>query len=189
MVFYCGKQINKMKKLLILLILAFFVVYSNSCKDSGPLIKPFPLTFERQDYSGNEIRLDGYFYLPWNDSDRTRISRGFFFYTNGVVHVTSSGEISKLEDNFVRDGYHNKIKDWHTSWGLFKINGTKIEIEFPTLGGRSAPMIHSGLILNDSTFKITRITTEKHDRISEVDETYYFRHFSPKPDSTNSVIK
>jgi len=47
--------------------------------------------------------------------------------------------------------------------------------------------VREGIILNDTTFQITKYTSGSN--VSERNEVYHFREFHPKPDSTNKYIK
>jgi hypothetical protein len=49
--------------------------------------------------------------------------------------------------------------------------------------------VRLGTILNDTTFIITKLVRSDGKHESEKNETYHFRLFSPKPDSTNNLIK
>ena len=59
------------------------------------------------------------------------------------------------------------------------------------MGGIGAPMyMKIGKIINDTTFQLVREFASYHKKDSRViDETYHFKQFSPKPDSTNVFIK
>jgi hypothetical protein len=80
------------------------------------------------------------------------------------------------------------------NWGVFQVNGANIKFErwYPSSGGPLKAYISSGEILNDTTFLITesyRMQKGNKTELKDRNETYYFREFSPKSDSTNKFIK
>ncbi len=87
------------------------------------------------------------------------------------------------------EGFYNKA-----SWGVFNIEGNTIKFEkWYFYGGRHyGAFISEGKILNDTTFHLTefyRLTRKgKKKECRELDETYYFKQFSPKSDSTNVYV-
>lgn len=148
-----------------------------------------PLTLERQEYIGQEIRTDGYFYRSYMPGYYDFM----FFYKDGVFY-TSSAEaenISALDAHIFKVYSNRKSVKSSTppdGWGLFKIEGKGIEINrwHTGDGGRKAGGM-TGAILNDSTIEITRrhllydISWEK-----EVNEQFNFRSFPIKKDSLGS---
>lgn len=58
----------------------------------------------------------------------------------------------------------------------------------PRSGGSILVRIRSGVVLDDKTFKFTESTDQKGKDRNSLDQTYHFRQFSPKPDSTNNFV-
>ena len=173
-----------MKTTLTILIAIFLM--SGSCRKE--LAPDEELTLQKQNYNDTTLRIDGYYYSEFND-----IYSVLFFYSNGVLF--SGGDVfnNKLQEFEVecQNGvFWNNHKDKKMYWGLFNIDGTKIVYEkwYVSSGGGLPVYKHLGEILNDTTFIINKSIRSKTGDEKEHNETYHFRKFSPKPDSTNSFI-
>lgn len=150
------------------------------------------LSIQRKDYLGDELKIDGYYYLIYGDGDYITAT---FFYRNGILLKGNAGlvsDIEELENSYVND-YNDAVKDVKSMWGVFKVTENKIFFErwYPSEGALSA-YVRSGVILNDTTFHITevyRMQKGQKTEISTTDEMYHFKQFSPKPDSTNVFVK
>ena len=147
------------------------------CKDDE-------LSLSRVPYTGNELRIDGYYY---NNIGSLNVH---FFYRNGIVRYGGGGykdfeEFEKCVRNSNIPG--NSITDW----GVFLINSSDIKFErwYSSSGGGAPAYIREGKILNDTSFHITVSYRSNGSERREIDELYHFREFSPKPDSTNNFIK
>jgi len=163
---------------------------SNCNKDK--IWKDDELSIDRKEYTGNILRVDGYYYDTFNSSYLSL----YCFYRNGIL-LAAGGVFSSIQemDDYINKEFINsqKYKEYKSNWGVFKTEGNSIQFErwYP-----SEPLlkayIRAGHILNDTTFVITESYRMKKGKKTEVDsesETYHFRQFSPKPDSTNSFIK
>lgn len=145
------------------------------------------LTLPQQDYTGNEIRIDGYYY---NFSDN-RYSI-FFYYRDGTRlygDAPLAEELTAREQSFADGSYYELVKDSKTNWGRFVVNGSEIKAEFwpPSTGGGLEAWTHSGTILNDTTFQMTKAWRScKPKKKNDFNEIWHFKKFSPKPDSSNS---
>jgi hypothetical protein len=73
---------------------------------------------------------------------------------------------------------------------LISDNEIKIELYEPRMIGRLRSYLKTGNILNDNTILLTEEKRAKNgkDKIS-INETYYYKHYLPKPDSTNKFIQ
>ena len=180
------KQIKIMKYILIAVI-SFF----SNCKN-GDILKDDELSIKKANYSGNQLRIDGYFYQ--------KIDGAYFsvycFYNNGVI-LSAGGlfynqnEISNyIQTEFInRDSYNTR----KYNWGAFNVEGNRIKFEcwYPSEAPYKA-YVRAGVILNDTTFIINesyRMQGGKKTNIETENETYYFKQFSPKPDSTNTFVQ
>ena len=146
------------------------------------------LSIERTPYIGNELRIDGYYYMAWED-----MIYPMFFYQNGII-LDGGGfpinEVVERETEYKNGTFYSHVKEIKYSWGVFIIEGNKISFERwypsePPLGA----YVRAGDIINDTTFKITEVYRMQNGNKTEVktlNETYYFKQLSPKPDSTNS---
>ncbi len=145
------------------------------------------LTFEQRPYLGDELRMDGFYYdsylTPEGDGPFYSVH---FFYRNGVVRYVGSFErpLDSLTSEDFLDG------DSRYDWGLFHVDGDQIAFErwYPPSKTHTIAAIRSGRILNDTTFVITESRRSNGDDVREEDETYHFRAFSPKPDSTSRFL-
>lgn len=150
------------------------------------------LTFDKRPYLGDELRMDGYFYHQYT-APAGRHSSGeitghdiYFFYRNGVVRYVGSLEsLDSLTNEKFMDGTARY------EWGLFQVDGDRIAFErwYPPSKTYTVAEIRSGRILNDTTFVITALQRSNGENLTQREETYHFRPFSPKPDSTNRFIK
>lgn len=173
-----------MVRFTLLTVMAFLF----SCK-SADLILP------RRDLEAG-MRLDGYYYNNFFDSadgrPRTNI---LFLYRNGVVlncHNLSSHDFEDM-DAYIRKEFGGQydISDRRLSWGLVIVDESVIKIEnwYPSTGGPMPVVIRNGVVLDDKTFRFTESTDQKGGDRNTLDQTYHFRQFSPKPDSTNNFVK
>jgi hypothetical protein len=145
------------------------------------------LTLQREDYEGNELKIDGYYYYH-NDDNRTLV---LFLYRNGIIISTRAYpffDLSFVEIEMIKE--YGEIGKSKTRWGLFTVVGNKIECEqwvSPTEGITVSKQ--SGYIENDTTFHITEQYFSYNKQVYHVNEIWHFKQFSPKPDSTNNYIK
>ncbi len=151
---------------------------------------------------GTNLKTDGYYYLITKDNKYN----AFFLYKNGIYHggnwlnpinfnIKNLSELdSKIYPIFSAEEKYPS--QYH--WGVFTTNYLNIEIErwVTSSGGGAYPtQILKGEILNDSTIHFhTKLEAEplvanRKKKTFKIDETYHFRQFSPKPDSTNKFIK
>jgi hypothetical protein len=152
------------------------------------------LQLERKNYSGNQLRIDGYYHEQKSNATK---GNSFFFFRNGVLlygYSFSKSEQEEFETNWKDGSYEKLVKENKSSWGIFTIEADKIKIEkwYPGNTKHLPAFVKEGVVLNDTMFKITsfyRLTKKGKKRDCEdKDETYYFVPFSPKPDSTNFFV-
>jgi len=146
------------------------------------------LTMQRKDYTGNELRIDGYYVHYYADG----MTNADFFYRNGIRLRVSGRRVDGIadfsENRFLDVDFINRVKGRKSNWSVFEITGDDIVIHgwAYSSGGGIPVATRRGKILNDTTFVIT--STHVHGQTSEINEVYSFRKFSPKPDSTNNFI-
>jgi hypothetical protein len=152
------------------------------------------LSIKRVPYNGDELRIDGYYY---EKSYKDDIYNVYFFYHNGVLLAVGGVENSlEAMDSCIRRFYYGR-KDYDYSkvrykWGVYTIKNDSIAFErwYPSERPHWA-YVREGVILNDTTFHITnsyRVLNGEKTEIEAMDETFHFRQFSPKPDSSNIFI-
>lgn len=172
-----------MVRLFFLTVMAFLC----SCKSSD-LILP------RRDLDAG-MRLDGYYYRnfidPVNGKPFTNI---LFLYKNGVVlncFSVLSHDVGDM-DEYVRSRFGGQfdISNKRLNWGIVVVEESVIKFEqwYPSSGGPMPVLIKRGVVVDDTTFKFTEITNQKGKDRKTLNDTYHFRQFSPKPDSTNNFV-
>ena len=176
-----------------LLLTAVMSLFSNCSKDK--VWKDDTLSIKRTDYTGNQLRINGYYYERYSVKNGYRYNI-YFFYQNGIVLYGESPletEVVQMETNYATGGFHATAKDHKYYWGAYIINGTTIQFDrwYPSEPPLKA-YVREGTILNDSTFTISTSYRMKDGNKTEVEarnETFHFKAFSPKPDSTNSFVQ
>jgi hypothetical protein len=145
------------------------------------------LTLPQQNYFRDELRIDGYYYsLTSNNNYQI-----YFYYKNGCVlnaGVVSSQALSEKEASFADGTFYNTAIKYKQNWGRFIIEGSIIKDELwkPNTGPLEA-FTTQGKIINDSTFVMQKSWRScKPKKVREFEETFHFKRFSPKPDSTNT---
>jgi len=151
------------------------------------------LGLDRTEYTDMDIRLDGYWWNKLELSHDERITT-YFFYQNGVILHGRSMQVSQVEEkekDFSSESFRKLVSSNKSGWGVFRVNGSKIKFEMWTSsnGGPLKTVVRSGEILNDETFVITSFLNNYSGETSTRNDTFYFKKFSPKPDSTNTFIE
>ena len=137
-------------------------------------------------YLGNELRTDGYYYREENNE-----YMGFrCLYRDGCL-LTMSGKRSSLElaDSHIEQNFlHNSsYKEKKLYWGLFLIqNNNQLRMEYYRGSNWGWEVyVEEGIILNDTTFEVNSMYRIDGSDWQNLNHTYHFRQFYPKPDSTN----
>jgi len=137
------------------------------------------LHLARQDYTGDNLRLDGYYYSELH-------YEYFFLYSNGVFINGGGGTTDiEIEKMYKNKTFNMNLYNLPYRWGVFRIVGRTIWIE-KWISGDMGPyktIDFNGLILNDTTLLIN------HPAKSIGRDTFHFYKFNYKPDSTNKFIK
>lgn len=144
---------------------------------------------KKADNISKRLKLNGYYYQKWENEKIYGVN--VFFSNGNNLFLGDNTTIKELETNLNNDSWLKNIYKHKTWWGLYEINGDDIKFEryYPSSGGGLPAYIRSGKIINDSTFVITQSKRSDGTGMQEKNETYHFRQFSPKPDSTNNFIK
>jgi len=172
-----------------LLLILMFLFLNNSCENLS-FKKDDELSLKREDYTGNQLRIDGYYYLEYFNPEKHM--EAFVFFQNGVMTYLGGGFSStiSIENSMQSDVFIEKLTINKDCWGIFEVNEKVIKLERWYAGQGAKPaFVSEGVILNDTTFHITKIYRGNGSELKERDETYHFRQFSPKPDSTNNFIQ
>lgn len=174
-----------MKNLLYLII----VTAAPLCKSAEPLM------IKRENLTAGSMRTDGYYYCPYETGYLT-----CFFYQNGVFYypgyISNGSELTAMDDKLSRQAlYRAKTDPLQYTWGIFKVQGSVIKVNrwVHGSGGEYPAQMLIGEIKNDSTIwfhtQIGDNTVGKRKKTFEIDETFRFRQFGPKPDSASPYIK
>jgi hypothetical protein len=143
------------------------------------------LTLKREDYTGNELKVNGYYYTFFKE---TKITAILFLYRNGIVLSEGGFTSYNLED--IERQFNNISLKVKSNWGVFIVNGNTIQYErwIGSTGSRACTSKSTGYIINDTTIHFfERYNSERNEKYS-IDETWHFKQFDNKPDSTNNFI-
>lgn len=158
-----------------------------SCKEE---VEP-KLSTQREMFTGNQLRTDGYYSLPYDNGELRNLN--YIFYKDGTLLFGGSplvSDKSKREAEYGNGIWNEIAAPEKTFWGLFIIDGSDITFDQWQLrdGGVLASYKTHGKILNDTTFVMTSTTRYGFEGIA-LDEVYRFTHLSQKPDSTNQFLE
>jgi len=156
----------------------------DSCKDKELILK-------RVEYTGNELRTNGFYYgNPNTDFQSVKRYELFVFYKNGIMMLPGNIEFEKMEE-YITSITKSNQEDTKFVWGLFSVdNNINIEHWVSAQCGYPA-VLRTGDILNDTTFVLNKMVRRDSQGTTEKDitQTFNFRQFDTKPDSTNNFIK
>ncbi|MDO9154524.1 MAG: hypothetical protein Q7U47_12625 [Paludibacter sp.] len=176
-------------------LIAYLILITSCGCCSSEFMSGENLTLPKKEYKGTELRIDGYYYCEYIGFGSNDIYvRTYFFYENGIVQyggATKKTELANLEAQFMTMEWQMSNRKYKHRWGLFNIDGDKIIFErwYPNSPGQPKVYVNEGKIVNETTFHITAFYRPDGSERIEQDETYHFKQFSPKPDSTNVFIK
>lgn len=165
-------------------LLCLILCSCKTCKENGNQ----KLCSDANWYSGNELRLDGYYYSEYNDPPRRKI---FFLYRNGVMfdgELVPLDELEAKEESYSNGEYYRIAKDFVSKWGHYSVSNGKLKFEKWYPSNRYIAYVNDGLIINDSTFHIAMSYRCDGSNFLSENVTYHFKKFGPKPDSTNQYI-
>ena len=175
-----------MKKIFEYSIIVFLLMFSSCLKEN------IPLSNSREDYLGDQLRIDGFYHQITKDG---YIVNAVFYYRNGILfQILIHSEFSNPAD-FVSLLTKERIELYRKgkyNWGIFKIKGNEFlseHWETPTQGNYLATITRAGEILSDTSYVITKYINSQRGLAGGGDSYWYFYPFSPKPDSTNVFIK
>jgi len=139
------------------------------------------LTLPRRDYTGNELRIDGYYHVSRQENH----SAVYFLYRNGIV-LFVGGYSDRFEEKMVN--FKSKSK---SDWGVFIVDGNIIQYEkwVGSSNIRACISKYTGHIVNDTTIRFTEYYYSETKNTFSIDEIWHFKQFANKPDSTNKFIK
>lgn len=146
------------------------------------------LSIKKRPNNSRKMRLDGFYYCE--GKSLTYKSDVYFFYTDGVLQHMGAIPPSDFSAR-LRDGaFLKKVQSQRVSWGLYRLSSDSIYFERWYHGGGSEKLVlvRRGIVINDSTFRVGEVQRTFDGDLERVNETYHFKKFHPKPDSTNEFI-
>lgn len=174
-----------LRKLNIAILMLTLACLTNSCK------KDHLHELQKTPYLGSELRIDGYYYYSWDDQGITQYSIVVFYRDGTMLRPTiasdKNGSLAEIESEINTGNLYASNSERKSSWGVYNVLNDSIATSkwFPVFLGGHQTALSGGNIINDSTFEIT---SHENFKGGLSPETYYFRQFSPKPDSTNSFL-
>jgi hypothetical protein len=148
------------------------------------------LTITKSPFLEDNLKTNGYYYNFWHVDSSSMVEINFLYKDGVLLHCgnNDSSDTYHREVEYQNGTFYKRIKDNKLYWGVYKVEEDSIFIErwypFRPFGAYR----QSGVILNDSTYHLTRIIRVDGTEESQIDEVFHFKHFSPKPDSTNSFV-
>lgn len=139
--------------------------------------KIFPdeeLTLPRQEYTGDELRIDGYYYTLLYSKDNVNVYEAYFLFRDGKILYCGTTDLVLFEEKLINKT--NNFGSSKTDWGIFVIDNGNIKFErwySGSVGQRLPVYIKEGIILNDTTFKITKFYNKDGNVNENRDELYY----------------
>ena len=143
----------------------------------------------RQPYTGDEIRLNGYYYQDYLvNSEVELLGRRFvFFFANGLylrgshsINTTTGINEAETEEEFRNGIFYNKVREDRYHWAAFFVNGNSITIHgWDRAGGYG------------KKYKLRQdyMTIIDRDNIRDSNgNVYKFKEFYGKPDSVCRFI-
>ena len=158
---------------------------------SKPIFRSDKLTLPKQEISVTSLmKIDGYYYLLDNNKF---ISKIYFFYENSILMhdgFPPNSNFSDIETKLNDPIYINTLNDSKLNWGRWNLNGKEINYEIWTSRDGPYPIyMFSGNLINDSILNFTKSFRSKNLKNEKaINETYYFKKFSPKPASSNLFV-
>lgn len=140
------------------------------------------LTIPKNNYYGT-LRTDGYYYETLDKVDEKSYTSLLFLYRDGVIALGGGVPYSQLSSDtnlsFI-NGKRRILRD-KDGLGAFIIANNEIQYQYwePSLSGCKVTLMASGIILSDTSFKITNNATHGVERY------YKFKKVTIKPDTTN----
>jgi hypothetical protein len=171
-------------KLLLVIFVAFFF---SGCRVAEELVLRKQGRSMLTTKLANSLKINGYFYSPYEDG-----YCAFFLFENGNYFdegaLLGISDLNELDSIIVKVEQSQYTKNLYYRWGIYRLEGSTILINrwLPGVGGPYPTQLLKGEILNDTTIKIAGLT--ENGTTNRID-TFHFRQFSPKPDSTTQFIE
>jgi hypothetical protein len=177
-----------MRTAIFFMVSSVFVIFASSC---NVLYPDEELSLKRTDYTGKELKTNGYYYRHFYSEDSAIYTSISFLYRNGII--LSCGSFSTANLNIVENEMlkrYNMLRKQKVGWGVFLINNNQLLTEqWNATTGFGLPIVrNTGYIENDTTFFITESYYSDIKKTEKKKYVYNFKQFDNKPDSTNAYI-
>ena len=173
-------------------ILIWIAVTSASCQ------KRHELGIPRIPYTGDELRINGYYYSPAeigeNGDTLTKEIMIIIFFRNGISMIQPVNLPQRADSiQTIIDALRALPTEWmlrtSSGYGTFSISDVTLNMSFWLKDWDYLCYQYEAKILNDSTFMIKSYSTSKSNDKKRYKRIYYFKQYSPKPDSTCVFIE
>jgi len=135
----------------------------------------------------NSLKIKGYFYSPYEDG-----YCAFFLFENGNYFdegaLLAISDLNELDSIIAIAEQSQHTKNLYYRWGIYRVEGSTILINrwLPGVGGPYPSQLLKGEIVNQKTIVIAGLT---ENGTTNRTDTFRFRQFSPKPDSTTHFLE
>lgn len=174
------------------LLVLIALVFEACVKDS--ICYDVPLNLSRHDADSVQLKLNGFYYgNSFQTFEGDTKYNLVVLYSNGIVMSLGAASEGQLESQIelISANIHTISTSSKSTYGVFQIHGSEILLEKWRFGqcGHDVDLFE-GEIVSDTVFKFNKLTTETETQVitEEIDHTYIFHAYSPKPDSLNSFI-
>jgi len=178
-----------MRKYIFIIFILLFFSYCTEwipCNDTE-------FSFPRTENNSNKLKLGGYYYGNIVETNSKQIHIKMFFQ-NGILSNSTNLLVNAETGNVSFETNELAYKS-KSLWGVFRIFEDSIEIQqwIPMNNGCVDVVGYKGIILNDTTFAITKwYNVSRKGTYTNINDTIYsiwkFHEYSPKPDSVVSFI-
>jgi hypothetical protein len=148
------------------------------------------LSLQRTRYEGDDIRLDGYWYHWHMYSDLQLV---YFLYRDGTLLDASCyfGEGEDPEDAIRSAEWQRAVQERRFCWGVFVVDSDRIFLEkwTPPVNGGHGVGRKVGVIFDREHIHVDSVLSPSTGEATELDQDWYFKEFSPKPDHSNPFVK
>lgn len=180
-----------MKKIIIALVTVALLASCDLFRFDEPRAD---LGLERRQYTGKELRTDGYYLAKSTRENRLGL---IVLYRNGVclcTYIMKGGDdIKKYIENDVlqNKSYMRSLFEKPTGIGTFMITKRTIALQTWKYQNKRSTVVvdHIGEIINDTTLRVNTITEYGSNTSQFAYDMFHFVPFTNKPDSTTSFIK
>lgn len=157
-------------------------------------------TMQRTENLTAVLKMDGYYYFSVTSQEVNYIKTWFLYKNGNLLNCGDVREPVNLSDVdlYISEAYANmdEVNKRYLQpkyvWGVYKLEDNDIKIEryeTPIYPRPYTTIIENGKILNDTTFVILDRFFHETNTGYVVQDTFRFREFALKPDSTNRFIK